>query len=125
MRQYSRWASAFLLLMAPLSALTQTHAPKLIDVHFHYDGEPGILEKLLGKLNAADGLAFLLTTPRGFPQASKFIHDHPDRFIHMYWMRSIASKRQDSGAWARLLPPSNPMTIELIGPSTIVPRSIT
>jgi hypothetical protein len=81
MRQYSRWASAFLLLMAPLSALTQTHAPKLIDVHFHYDGEPGILEKLLGKLNAADGLAFLLTTPRGFPQASKFIHDHPDRFI--------------------------------------------
>jgi hypothetical protein len=81
MRQYSRWASALLLLMAPLGALAQAHAPKLIDVHFHYDGETGILDKLLDKLNAADGLAFLLTTPRGLPQASRFIHDHPDRFI--------------------------------------------
>jgi predicted TIM-barrel fold metal-dependent hydrolase len=26
-------------------------------------------------------LAFLLTTPNGFPHATRFIHDHPDRFI--------------------------------------------
>jgi hypothetical protein len=81
MRQYSRWLSALVLLMAPMPALTQDHIPKLIDVHVHYYGEHGILEKLLDKLEAADGLVFLLTTPAGFPRASKFIHEHPDRFI--------------------------------------------
>ena len=81
MSHFSRWLSALLLLMAPLTALAQRHAPKLIDVHFHYDGEPGVLDKLLDKLNAADGLAFLLTTAKGFPVANQFIHDHPDRFI--------------------------------------------
>jgi uncharacterized protein len=63
------------------SVFAQSHAPKLIDVHVHYDGEPGFLEQLLDKLNATDGLAFLLTTPNGFPQASKFIQEHPDRLI--------------------------------------------
>jgi hypothetical protein len=81
MRQYSRWLSALVLLLASVPAFTQDHMPKLIDVHIHYDGEPGILEKLLDKLDAADGLAFLLTTPAAFPQASKFIHEHPGRFI--------------------------------------------
>jgi hypothetical protein len=32
-------------------------------------------------LNAADGLGFLLTTDKGFSQASRFIQEHPDRFI--------------------------------------------
>jgi hypothetical protein len=64
-----------------MSVLAQTHVPKLIDVHIHYDGEPGILERLLDKLNVADGLAFLLTTPNGFPHATRFIHEHSDRFI--------------------------------------------
>jgi hypothetical protein len=81
MRQYSRWLCALVLLLAPLSVLAQTHVPKLIDVHIHYDGEPGVLERLLDKLNVADGLAFLLTTPNGFPHATRFIHEHPDRFI--------------------------------------------
>ena len=63
------------------SVFAQSHAPKLIDVHVHYNGEPGFLEQLLDKLNATDGLAFLLTTPNGFPQASKFIQQHPDRLI--------------------------------------------
>jgi uncharacterized protein len=81
MRQYSRWLSTLLLLLAAIPAWTQDHMPKLIDVHIHYDGEPGILEKLLDKLDANDGLAFLLTTPAGFPQASKFIHEHPGRLI--------------------------------------------
>jgi hypothetical protein len=69
------------LLSASLSIFAQSHEPKLIDVHVHYNGEQGFLEKLLDKLNAVDGLAFLLTTPQGFPQASKFIRDHPDRVI--------------------------------------------
>ncbi len=81
MRQYSRWLCALVLLLASLSGLAQTHAPKLIDVHIHYDGEPGVLERLLDKLDVADGLAFLLTTPNGFAQATRFIHEHPDRFI--------------------------------------------
>jgi uncharacterized protein len=81
MRQYFRRLSALLLfLVAPL-AWAQDHMPKLIDVHIHYDGEPGVLEKLLTKLDANDGLAFLLTTPAGFPQASRFIHEHPGRLI--------------------------------------------
>ena len=62
-------------LLVSSSMLAQPHAPKLIDVHVHYNGEQGFLEKLLDKLNAADGLAFLLTTPQGFPQASKFIRN--------------------------------------------------
>ncbi|MGA8535115.1 MAG: amidohydrolase family protein, partial [Candidatus Tumulicola sp.] len=71
----------FGLLSISLTALAQKRAPKLIDVHVHYDGEPGFLEKLLDKLNGNDGLVFLLTTSKGFPTASKFIREHPDRFV--------------------------------------------
>jgi hypothetical protein len=71
----------FVLLLASTSALAQTHTPKLIDVHMHYNGEPGMLDKVLVKLEGVDGMAFLLTTPKGFPQANKFIHEHPERFI--------------------------------------------
>ena len=81
MMQLSRGAALVILFAAALTASTQTPPPKLIDVHEHYNGEPGVLEQLLVKLNAADGLGFLLTTDRGFPQASRFIHEHPDRFI--------------------------------------------
>jgi uncharacterized protein len=61
------------MLLMSSAIFAQSHAPKLVDVHVHYNGEPGFLEKLLDKLNAADGLAFLLTTPDALPQASKFI----------------------------------------------------
>src|ERR1700689_367373 len=71
----------FVLFLTAMSALAQTHTPKLIDVHMHYDGEPGILDKVLVKLEDVDGIAFLLTTQKGFPQANKFIQEHPDRFI--------------------------------------------
>ncbi len=81
MRQHPRWVAVLVLFSASLSVVAQLNPPKLIDVHVHYDGEPGVLEKLLEKMNAADGLAFLLTTPKGFPQASKFIQEHPDHFI--------------------------------------------
>lgn len=62
-------------------ATSQTAPPKLIDVHEHFDGEAGVLEQMLVKLRSADGMGFLLVTQRGFPEASKFIHEHPDRFI--------------------------------------------
>lgn len=81
MRQQFRWIVCLTLFSASLSVLAQSHAPKLIDVHEHYNGEPGVLEQLLSKLNAADGIGFLLTTPKTLPEASKFIKEHPDRFI--------------------------------------------
>jgi hypothetical protein len=81
MSRLSRWIAVLGLLLVPSSIFAQAHQPKLIDVHVHYNGEPGFLEKLLDKLNAVDGLAFLLVTPKAFPQASKFIHEHPDRLI--------------------------------------------
>lgn len=81
MMRPSRYATSFILLMTSLTVLARTVPPKLVDVHEHYDGENGVLENLLLKLNAADGLGILLTTPKGFPRASKFIQEHPDRFI--------------------------------------------
>jgi uncharacterized protein len=81
MSRWSSWIAVLGTLLVSSSMLAQPHAPKLIDVHVHYNGEQGFLEKLLDKLNAADGLAFLVTTPQGFPQASKFIREHPDRLI--------------------------------------------
>jgi len=81
MRRCFGWMIVLGLLSTSLSAVAQPHSPKLIDVHVHYNGEPGFLEKLLAKLEANDGMAFLLTTPKGFPAASEFIHRHPDRLI--------------------------------------------
>ncbi len=81
MKQHSRCIAVLCLLSMALAASAQSRPPKIIDVHVHYDGDPGVLEKLLDRLNAVDGLAFLLVTPKGFPQASKFIQEHPNRFI--------------------------------------------
>src|ERR1700727_1727695 len=81
MRRSFRWALVLGLISISFSALAQSHSPKLIDVHVHYNGELGVLEKLLDKLNANDGLAFLLTTSKGFPHASELIQAHPDRFV--------------------------------------------
>src|SRR5262249_226183 len=33
------------------------------------------------KLTAADGIGVLLVTPKGFTEATKYIHEHPDHFI--------------------------------------------
>ncbi len=75
------WAILLFLLSASFAGLAQTAQPKLIDVHEHFRGEPGMLDRLLAKLDAADGLGILLVTPNGFPEASKFIQQHPNRFI--------------------------------------------
>ncbi|MEO6830472.1 MAG: amidohydrolase family protein [Acidobacteriaceae bacterium] len=55
--------------------------PKIIDVHVHYNNEPGVLQQLLKKMEQVDGLTILLVTPKGFDQAKPFIKQHPDRFI--------------------------------------------
>ncbi len=72
----------WLVLAAGGAALfAQTHQPRLIDAHVHYDGEPGFLDKLVAKLDSVDGVAFLLTTPRAFDSARAAIAAHPDRLI--------------------------------------------
>jgi hypothetical protein len=81
MIQSSKWATLAVLFVASLTVAAQTVPPKLIDVHEHFNGEPGVLDKLLTKLKAADGVGILLVTQKGFPEANKFIHEHPDRFI--------------------------------------------
>lgn len=73
--------AVLLLFLAPGLLCAQEHTPKIIDVHVHYNGEPGFLPKLLAKLDSVDGLAFLLVTPRAFDQAVPFIKQHPNRLI--------------------------------------------
>ncbi len=69
------------MLVLPGRIVAQEHAPRLIDVHVHYNGEPGVLAQILQKMDQVHGLAFLLTTPKGFPQAAAFIKLHPNRFV--------------------------------------------
>lgn len=76
-----KWTAGALLMGAAAIAAAQAAPPKLIDVHEHFNGEPGVLEQMLRKLQAADGIGFLLVTQKGFPEAAKFIHQHPDHFI--------------------------------------------
>lgn len=77
MKRSFRWLWVLLCLTAPAAA--RAKVPHLIDVHFHYDGEPGLLDKLLQKLDRVDGMALLLTTPRSLPEAKHFIQEHPTR----------------------------------------------
>lgn len=67
--------------MLPGLMSAENPMPRLIDVHVHYNGEPGVLDQMLKKMQQVDGLAFLLTTPKGFETAQAFIKLHPDRFI--------------------------------------------
>jgi len=79
--KFSRSTIALILLTTSLTVLAQTTTPKLIDVHEHFNGDSSMLQVLLPKLNAADGLAILLVTPKGVTVATKFIQEYPDRFI--------------------------------------------
>jgi hypothetical protein len=79
--QISRWTAPLIFLAAISLRAVQAAPPHLIDVHEHYNGEPGVLQRLLDKLNAIDGLGFLLTTPSALTDAAAFIHQHPDRFV--------------------------------------------
>lgn len=59
----------------------QVSSPRLIDVHVHHNGDAAFLEKLLARLDAVDGMAFLLTVPKDLEQAKAFIAKHPNRLI--------------------------------------------
>ena len=75
------WATLLVLISVSFAGVAQTAQPKIIDVHEHFRGEPGMLDRLLVKLNDADGLGILLVTPNGFAEARKFIQQYPNRFI--------------------------------------------
>ena len=80
----SRRTAALMLLSDPLAALAQPHPPKLIDVHVHYNGEPGVLEKLLVKLNALDGLGDFANNSKGHA-AGKHVHPGTSGPLYRVW----------------------------------------
>jgi predicted TIM-barrel fold metal-dependent hydrolase len=59
----------------------QGFAPHLIDAHVHYNGDSGFLEKFVTKLDAMDGIAFLLVKPGDLESARAGIAKHPNRLI--------------------------------------------
>ena len=68
-------ASCFSILFA------QPRQPKLIDAHIHHNGDPAFLQKLVAKLEAVDGVAFLLTAPTDLDNVRSFMARHPGRLI--------------------------------------------
>jgi len=71
-------------LLAGLGTLAaQTAPPRLIDAHVHHNGDPAFLEKLVAKLDSADGLALLLTLPKDIDSVNAFIAKHPNRILGM------------------------------------------
>jgi predicted TIM-barrel fold metal-dependent hydrolase len=75
-------ACTFLALLASLVPSPAMLAqPKLIDAHLHYNGDPAFLKLLLAKLDAVDGLAFLLVEPKDLDGVKDAIAQHPNRLI--------------------------------------------
>jgi hypothetical protein len=52
-----------------------------VDAHVHYNGDPVFLEKLVAKLDAADGIAFILIKPNDLQSGEAEIAKHPNRLI--------------------------------------------
>ena len=75
----------FLAVLLPavlgLPARAESHAPQVIDCHVHYNGDPGFLSKLLAKLEAVDGMAFLLVAPSDLATVRPLIAGAPHRLV--------------------------------------------
>jgi predicted TIM-barrel fold metal-dependent hydrolase len=56
-------------------------APKLIDAHLHYNGDPAFLKRLLARLDEAGGLAFLCVDPRDFDGVKDSVKQHSNRLV--------------------------------------------
>ncbi len=69
----------FLILWGSLTCAQP--APKLIDAHLHYNGDPAFLKRLLAKLDEVDGLAFLLVDPKDFDGVKDSIKQHANRLV--------------------------------------------
>lgn len=81
MIRFRNWTAGLLLMAAAAMSAAQSTPPKLIDVHEHFNGEPGVLDTMLAKLTAADGIGILLVTAKGFREATEYIDKHSDHFI--------------------------------------------
>ena len=76
------WLLSILLpFVLGMSANAQSAAPKIIDCHIHYNGDPEFLQKLLSKLASVDGLAFLLVSPADLATAKPVIDKAPNRLV--------------------------------------------
>jgi len=73
--------SVLLPIVLGMSAKAQPVAPRIIDCHVHYNGDPEFLQKLLSKLASVDGLAFLLVSPADLATAKPVIDKAPNRLI--------------------------------------------
>src|SRR5207244_2963995 len=59
----------------------QTRPPRLIDCHVHHNGDRAFLDKLVARLDQANGLAFLLVKPNDIAGVKTYIEAHPNRLI--------------------------------------------
>jgi len=59
----------------------QTKAPRLVDCHVHYNGDRAFLEKLVARLDRADGLAFLLVPPNHIDDVKPVLAAHANRLV--------------------------------------------
>ena len=75
-----RILSPLVLLCCGLAVAAQPQ-PRLVDAHVHHNGDPAFLQKLLARLEAVDGVAFLLTAPRDLDSVKAFMTRHPNRLI--------------------------------------------
>src|SRR2546422_7532187 len=69
------------LLSVLCCGLAMAAQPRLVDAHVHHNGDPSFLQKLVARLEAVDGVAFLLTAPRDLDSVKAFMVRHPNRFI--------------------------------------------
>ena len=60
---------------------TQPLQPKLIDCHVHHNGSKEFLQRLVKKLEAAQGMAMLITNSKELPAVTEFMKEHPNRLI--------------------------------------------
>jgi uncharacterized protein len=81
MRKIVQLSVFLILVIIPSVILGQTSPPRLVDAHVHYNGDPAFLEKLVAKLDAVDGIAFILTKPQDLETARTAIAKHPNRLI--------------------------------------------
>jgi uncharacterized protein len=72
-----------ILAFSSLLRLASLHGaqPKLIDAHLHHNGDPAFLKVLLAKLDAVDGLAFLLVEPKDLDGTRDAIKEHSNRLV--------------------------------------------
>ncbi len=81
MKMHIRLVAILVFATCPSILFAQARQPRLVDAHVHHNGDPAFLQKLVAKLEAADGIAFLLTTPNDLESVKAFMAQHPNRLI--------------------------------------------